>query len=109
VRANSLVFAIPIILGISLPFGPLSILTEPAAGQEEPAPPDPTWQRLGLSESPTPEAGRGVGIVQIDDGSLHPALRPLGERLKLVTVGQDMSISLVEPLKDWYRKRTPSR
>jgi serine protease AprX len=97
-RANSLVFAIPIIL-ISLPLGPLSILTEPAAGQEEPASPDPTWQRLGLPESPTPEAGRGVGVVQIDDGSPHPALRPLGERFKLVTVGQDMSISLVEPLK----------
>jgi serine protease AprX len=40
-----------------------------------------------------------VGVVQIDDGSLHPALRPLGERLKLVTVEKNMSVSLVEPLK----------
>jgi serine protease AprX len=99
VRANSLVIAIPIILGISLPLGPLSILTEPAAGQEEPAPPDPTWQRLGLPESPTPESGRGVGIVLMDDDELHPALRHLGERLKHVTVAEDMSVSLVEPLK----------
>ncbi len=75
-RANSLVFAIPIILGISLPLSPPPLLTEAAAGQEEPAPPDPTWQRLGLPESPTPESGRGVGVVQIDDGGLHPALRP---------------------------------
>ena len=75
-RANSLMFGIPIIVGISLPLGPLSILTERAAGQEEPAPPDPTWQRLGLPEGPTPEAGRGVGVVQIDDGDFHPALRP---------------------------------
>jgi hypothetical protein len=55
VRANSLVLAVPIILGMGLPLGPLSILTEPAAGQEQPAPLDPTWQRLGLPESPTPE------------------------------------------------------
>jgi serine protease AprX len=100
-RANTLVFAIPIILGISLPLGPPPLLTEPAAGQEEPAPPDPTWQRLGLPESPTPESGRGVGVVQIDDGSPHPALRPLGERFKLVTVAQDMSVSLAEPLKTY--------
>ena len=98
-RANSLVFAIPIILGIGLSLGTPPLLTEPAAGQEEPAPPDPTWQRLGLPESPTPESGRGVGVVQIDDGGLHPALRPLGERLKHVIVGQDMSVSLAEPLK----------
>jgi serine protease AprX len=99
VRANSLVFAIPIIVGISLPLGPLSILAEPAAGQEEPAPPDPIWQRLGLPESPTPESGRGVGTVLMDDDGLHPALRHLGERLKHVTVAQDMSVSLVEPHK----------
>ena len=74
--ANSLVFAIPIILGIGLSLGAPPLLAEPAAGQEEPAPPDPTWQRLGLPESPTPESGRGVGIVLIDDGDLHPALRP---------------------------------
>jgi hypothetical protein len=100
-RANSLVFAIPIILGISLPLGLPPLLTEPAAGQEEPAPPDQTWQRLGLPESPTPESGRGVGIVQIDDDGLHPALHHLGERLKHVIVGQDMSVSLAEPLKDY--------
>ena len=99
-RANSLVFAISIILGIGLPLAPLSILTEPAEGQEEPVPPDPTWQRLGLPEGPTPESGRGVGIVLIDDDpGLHPALRHLGERLKHVTVAEDMSVSLVEPLK----------
>ena len=73
--------------------------TEPAAGQEQPAPPDPTWQPLGLPEGPTPEPGRGVGVVQIDNGGLRPALRPLGERLKNVVVGQDMSVSLAEPLK----------
>jgi serine protease AprX len=99
VRANSLVFAIPIILGIGLSVGSPPLLAEPAAGQEEPAPPDPTWQRLGLPESPTPESGRGVGVVQIDDGGLHPALRPLGDRLKHVIVGQDMSVSLAEPLE----------
>jgi len=99
VRANSLVFAIPIILGIGLSLGPPPLLAESAAGREEPAPPDPTWQRLGLPESPTPESGRGVGIVLIDDGDLHPALRPLGERLKHVTVAQDMSVSLAEPLE----------
>ncbi len=98
-RATSLAFAIPIILGIGLPLGTPPLLTEPAAGQEQPAPPDPTWQRLGLPESPTPESGRGVGIVVMDDDGLHPALRHLGERLKHVTVAQDMSVSLVEPLK----------
>ncbi len=75
-RANSLVSAIPIILGLGLPLGTPPIRIEPAAGQEQPAPPDTTWQRLGLPEGPTPEAGRGVGVVQIDDGGLHPALRP---------------------------------
>lgn len=100
-RANSLVFAIPIILGTGLSLGAPPLLTEPATGQEEPASPDPTWQRLGLPEGPTPESGRGVGIVLIDDGGLHPALRPLGERLKHVTVGRDMSVSLVEPLKTY--------
>jgi serine protease AprX len=99
VRATSLVFAIPIILGTGLSLGAPPLRTEPAAGQEEPAPPDPTWQRLGLPESPTPESGRGAGIVLIDDGDLHPALRHLGERLKHVIVGQDMSVSLAEPLK----------
>jgi serine protease AprX len=99
VRANSLGFAIPIILGIGLSVGSPPLLAEPAAGQEEPASPDPTWQRLGLPESPTPESGRGVGVVQLDDGGLHPALRPLGERLKHVIVGQDMSVSLAEPLE----------
>jgi serine protease AprX len=99
VRANSLVLAISIVLGMGLPLGPLSILSEPAAGQNKPSPPDPTWQRLGLPESPTPESGRGVGIVVMDDDGLHPALRHLGKRLKHVTVAQDMSVSLVEPLK----------
>jgi serine protease AprX len=98
-RANSLVFAIPIILGIGLIVGARPHFTEPAAGQEEQDPPDPIWQRLGLPESPTSESGRGVGVVLIDDGDLHPALRSLGERLKHVTVAQDMSVSLVEPLK----------
>jgi hypothetical protein len=53
---RSVKFAISIILGISLPFGLPPLLSEPAAGQEEPAAPDPTWQRLGL-----PESGDGSG------------------------------------------------
>src|SRR5690242_17602357 len=99
VRANSLVFAIPILLGMGLSLGAAPPLAEPAAGREGPDLPDPTWRRLGLPESPTPESGRGVGIVQIDDFGLHPALRHLGGRLKHVIVDQDMSVSLAEPLE----------
>ena len=98
-HSSSLAFTIPIILGMSLHLGPPPLLIEPAAGQGEPASPDPTWRRLGLPESPTPESGRGVGVVVIDDAGLHPALRHLSERLKHVIVGQDMSVSLAEPLK----------
>lgn len=98
-HAQSFAFAVLIVFGTSCAVGLSPLLTTSAVGREEPAPPDAIWQRLGLRESPTPESGRGVGIVQIDDGGLHPALRPLGERLKHVIVGQDMSVSLTEPLK----------
>lgn len=71
------------------------------AGQEPPCSPDPVWKRLGLVESPTPESGKGVGIVMIDDAGLHSALLHLGDRLKHVTVDEDMNVALVEPLRDF--------
>jgi serine protease AprX len=98
-RIRSPVVSSLIAIGLGLPLGTHPSPAEPVTEREEPSTPDPTWQRLGLPESPTPESGRGVGIVQIDDDGLHPALRHLGDRLKHVIVGQDMSVSLVEPLK----------
>lgn len=100
-RASHLVLAISIILGTILPLGLPLFLTAPAAGQEDPAPPDPTWKRLGLPEGPAPDSGGGVGVVVIDDGALHSALRPLGGRLKHVIVDENMGVSLVEPLRDY--------
>ena len=98
-HARIVAFASLIVFGIGFPLGLPPLAIKSTLGREEPAPPDPTWRRLGLPECPTPESGRGVGIVLIDDGDLHPALRCLGERLKHVTVAEDMSVSLVEPLK----------
>ena len=100
-RAGSIVLAIAATLGICPPSGPPPLAIGPTPARDEPAPPDPIWRRLGLPEGPTLESGRGVGVVLIDDGDLHPALRCLGERLKHVTVAEDMSVSLVEPLKDY--------
>ena len=83
-----------------LPGGHTS-LADPAAERDGPRLPDPTWKRLGLSESPTLESGRGVGVVMIDDAGLHSALLHLGDRLKHVIVDEEMNVTLVEPLRDY--------
>jgi serine protease AprX len=99
VRARLLAISSLLALGSGLFFGGLANTDEPVAAQEGPHLPDPTWRRLGLLESPTPESGRGVGIVLLDDTGFHPALRHLGGRLKHVAVDGDGNVSLVEPLQ----------
>ncbi len=72
---------------------------EAASEQTPPISPDPVWRRLGLPAQPDLEAGRGVGIVLLDDNSLHPALIPLGERLKHLIVEPSGDVLVVEPLQ----------
>lgn len=56
--------------------------------------PDPTWERIGFAEPPDRlRAGRGVGIVVIDTISPHHLLRHLKDRLKYVTVHNDLSVT----------------
>lgn len=56
--------------------------------------PDPTWERIGFTEPPYRlRAGRGVGIVVIDTISPHHLLRHLKDRLKYVTVHNDLSVT----------------
>lgn len=95
-RTKPLAVGLAVILGLGVLLG----LGGPASGQETPSAPDPVWKRLGLPESPTPDSGRGVGVVLLDDAGLHPALRPLGGRLKHVVVDPGMNVSLIEPLRD---------
>ena len=99
-RTNPLAFGFLIAIAFGTPGGRTS-LAHPAAERDGPRLPDPTWKRLGLSESPTPESGRGVGVVMIDDGGLHSALLPLGDRLKHVIVDEAMNVTLIEPLRDF--------
>jgi hypothetical protein len=100
VRANPLALGLLVAIACGLPGGRVS-LADPTAEQDGLPLPDSTWQRLGLPESPTPESGRGVGVVVIDDAGLHSLLLPLGDRLKHVIVNEAMKVTLVEPLRDY--------
>jgi serine protease AprX len=100
VRANPLAFGLLIAIACG-PAGGHTSLADPAAERDGPSLPDPTWRRLGLPESPTPESGRGVGVVVIDDAGLHSLLMPLGDRLKHVIVDEAMNVTLAEPLRDY--------
>src|SRR4051812_19895121 len=99
-RAKPLAFGLLVVLAFGPPPGMHTSFADPAE-RDGLRLPDPTWKRLGLSESPTPESGRGVGVVMIDDGGLHSALLPLGDRLKHVIVDEAMNVTLVEPLRDF--------
>lgn len=99
-RTNPLVIGLLVAIACGLRGGHAR-LADPAADRNRPRLPDPTWQRLGLPESPTPESGRGVGVVVVDDAALHSLLLPLADRLKHVIVDEEMSVKLVEPLKDF--------
>jgi serine protease AprX len=100
VRANPLAFGLLVAIACGPPGGQTS-RADPAAEQDGPRLPDPTWMRLGLSEGPTPRSGRGVGVVMVDDAGLHSALLHLGDRLKHVIVDEAMSVTLVEPLRNF--------
>ena len=99
-RANPLAFGLLVAIACGPPGGQTS-RADPAAERDGPRLPDPTWQRLGLSEGPTLESGRGVGVVMIDDAGLHSTLVHLGDRLKHVIVDEEMNVTLVEPLRDY--------
>lgn len=56
--------------------------------------PDPTWERIGFAEPPDRlRAGSGVGIVVIDTIGPYHLLQHLKDRLKYVTVHNDLSVT----------------
>ena len=55
---------------------------------------DPMWMRLGFTEPPDETtAGKGVGIVIIDDVINHPYTRHLSGRLKRISVDKDFNVT----------------
>lgn len=55
---------------------------------------DPNWARLGFSDPPDfHEAGKDIGIVIIDKITPHPTIRHLSNRIHVVTVHDDYSIT----------------
>lgn len=100
-RAKALPLRTLMVLGLWATLAAHSTQTGSASGQDIPRSPDPVWKRLGLVECPTPESGKGVGVVMIDDAGLHSSLRHMGDGLKHVTVDEDRNVALVEPLRDF--------
>ena len=55
---------------------------------------EPTWMRLGFIEPPDETtAGKGVGIVILDDVINHPCIRHLSGRLKRISVDKDFNVT----------------
>ncbi|RXZ79366.1 hypothetical protein EBB07_23205 [Paenibacillaceae bacterium] len=57
---------------------------------------EPTWARLGFSQQPEEEGGKGIGIVIIDTIRPHHTIRHLGSRLQYISVKDDLSINCRE-------------
>ncbi|WJH29109.1 S8 family serine peptidase [Paenibacillus sp. CC-CFT742] len=56
--------------------------------------PDPTWARLGFMEPPDfHNSGHKIGVLIIDKMKPHHTIRHLGDRMKYVTVENDLTIN----------------
>jgi len=90
------------ILVSALALFPVSTMPVHSAGSSLTAspthPPEPAWKRLGLPVSPTPDSGKGVGVVVVDeDWQYHKAFESLGERLWILDTDWLGSIEATQP------------
>jgi serine protease AprX len=69
---------------------------------------DPLWMRLGFDTPPDETvAGEGIGIVMTDTVINHPIIKHLGERLKRVTVNNDMSVECRDVVNEEPQEKAP--